>query len=214
MKRAMNLFRKPSDLGLSERLLPARGNHPFHNPTLDLFPAARSLEHPVPLIDHGFRNGDHLPRATNPFLWPLFTMSHPSANLPGTLHRNPFKFPNSFHCHERAFLPFCHKYNDEDLKRQMKGNPQASPTSETTSFLTSSESLDRRRNNDTPTVSSSGEDLMKSSMDTRRQNLGCEQDTGGQEELTKSQLKELEEFANGFKARRIKLGYTQTNVGK
>lgn len=34
------------------------------------------------------------------------------------------------------------------------------------------------------------------------------------DEMTKDQLRELESFANSFKTRRIKLGYTQTNVGK
>ena len=36
----------------------------------------------------------------------------------------------------------------------------------------------------------------------------------GEEEIETADLKSLEDFAASFKARRIKLGYTQTNVGK
>ena len=36
----------------------------------------------------------------------------------------------------------------------------------------------------------------------------------GVEEADDNKLRELERFASDFKCRRIKLGYTQTNVGK
>lgn len=154
----------------------------------------------------------HMPNIGSLFPYPLNVLSlaqdsqtvFPSDFLGGnSLIRS---FADSLPPHQNS----SNSFNAHDHIREILSTPRSLDITVKQSSATYSE-------NNTTQQSCSGETVTAQASDTSipvSVDLEAEDPCGDCGQVSKEKLKDLEAFALMFKSRRIKLGYTQTNVGK